>query len=382
MDRNRDRAPGSQRLGEEDGIALVLALLFVVLLTALVVDFSYEMQVEATLTESSGSDMEAYVAAKSAVALGLGLLAMDLLALESEPLLADLSNSDSLEDLWAEGVPLAPLNAAVMQCAIDDEYGKLNLNALVYLTASGEEMVHPHLERALRFLFAYREVEEDPVDAIIDWLDSDDEELEEGAENEYYTGLESPYTCKNGPMDSVEELLLIPGVTLEVYFGDEEEGWMPLTELLTVHGHPEGRLNVNTAEFEVLEAHFSADGDFPDPAEPALRILERLEAQGPFTEVGQLQEEGYVVRPDPAQRQGRRRGQSAGATGPQGGAGARQAGEEERPVMLDVSSSVFRLYGDGQCGDARVRIEAYAARDTADNGWPEMFRILDWRVIR
>ena len=34
---------------DDEGIALVLALLFVVLLTVIIVEFAYEMQVDATL---------------------------------------------------------------------------------------------------------------------------------------------------------------------------------------------------------------------------------------------------------------------------------------------------------------------------------------------
>jgi hypothetical protein len=43
---------------------------------------------------------------------------------------------------------------------------------------------------------------------------------------------------------------------------------------------------------------------------------------------------------------------------------------------------VFRLRGDGWKGDAMVRIEAYVWRSAAETGVaPELFRVLDWRVI-
>ena len=47
---------------QEEGVALILALLFIVLLTAIVVDFNYEMQVAATVVGTQSSDLEAYLA--------------------------------------------------------------------------------------------------------------------------------------------------------------------------------------------------------------------------------------------------------------------------------------------------------------------------------
>src|SRR5205814_6655236 len=60
---------------------------------------------------------------------------------------------------------------------------------------------------------------EDVADAILDWLDPDDEPRELGCEVEYYSGLSPPYAPKNGPVDTVEELLLVKGVTPQLLFG-------------------------------------------------------------------------------------------------------------------------------------------------------------------
>ena len=60
---------------------------------------------------------------------------------------------------------------------------------------------------------------EDVADAILDWLDADDEPREFGAEVDYYSMLPTPYMPTNGPLQSVEELLLVRGVTPELLFG-------------------------------------------------------------------------------------------------------------------------------------------------------------------
>jgi hypothetical protein len=60
---------------------------------------------------------------------------------------------------------------------------------------------------------------EDVADAILDWMDADDEPREYGAERDYYASLSTPYAPRNGPLLTVEELLLVRGVTPQMLFG-------------------------------------------------------------------------------------------------------------------------------------------------------------------
>lgn len=57
----------------------------------------------------------------------------------------------------------------------------------------------------------------DVADAILDWIDEDDESRENGAEIDYYSAL--GYTPRNGPLETIEELLLVRGVTPDLLFG-------------------------------------------------------------------------------------------------------------------------------------------------------------------
>ena len=54
--------------------SLPRALLFIVLLSAIVVEFAYDAQVDASLATNFGRDFEAYIAAKSAVHDGMAVL--------------------------------------------------------------------------------------------------------------------------------------------------------------------------------------------------------------------------------------------------------------------------------------------------------------------
>ncbi|MBU0547394.1 MAG: general secretion pathway protein GspK [Candidatus Omnitrophica bacterium] len=88
---------------------------------------------------------------------------------------------------------------------------------------------------------------EDAIDiarAIMDWRDQDVVVWPGGAENEYYQGLSSPYECKNGKFQIAEELLLVKGMTPEVF--SEIKG------IITVYGTE--RVNINTASWDCLYA--------------------------------------------------------------------------------------------------------------------------------
>lgn len=100
---------------------------------------------------------------------------------------------------------------------LEDESTRLNMNIL--LTA---DKLIPNGGRTLLMALPGMELVETPeeiADAIMDWIDEDDEPREYGAEYDYYQNLQPAYAPKNGPLDTVEELLLVRGITPELLFG-------------------------------------------------------------------------------------------------------------------------------------------------------------------
>ncbi|QQE11305.1 general secretion pathway protein GspK [Planctomycetota bacterium] len=75
-------------------------------------------------------------------------------------------------------------------------------------------------------------ITESIADAIIDWRDEDSEVSEYGAESEYYSQLDLPYDCKNSNFETVEELLLVKGMTKSILFGEDynQNGILDSTE--------------------------------------------------------------------------------------------------------------------------------------------------------
>lgn len=96
---------------------------------------------------------------------------------------------------------------------VEDENSKLNLNAILQYNRRNET--------GFNMLMCLPNMTEDTANAILDWLDEDDTPRAGGAESETYSSMTPPYRCKNGPLDSLEELLLVRGVTPRLLFGND-----------------------------------------------------------------------------------------------------------------------------------------------------------------
>ena len=112
-------------------------------------------------------------------------------------------------DLNDDGVPEGTRYGVV------DESSKINVNVLPYYDFYGGE--ESTIGRDI--LLGLPEMTTDIADSILDFIDADDETREAGLESGHYSGLNPPYAAKNGPLDSIDELLLVAGVTPELLFG-------------------------------------------------------------------------------------------------------------------------------------------------------------------
>lgn len=93
---------------------------------------------------------------------------------------------------------------------------------------------------------------------LIDWTDADDLRMYEGGrEDSLYERLDSPYRAKNAPFDTREEIRLVDGWHLDGV-------WERVGKHLTVYGG--GKVNVNTARRPVIFALFQGftDNVWPD----------------------------------------------------------------------------------------------------------------------
>ncbi len=212
----------------EEGVALILTLLITAILVTLIVEVNYSTQVDLRIAGNFRNDLQAGYLAKSGVNIAISYLKYDV----------ETTDTDSLDEDWAKPYPPIPVGDGFVMVLIEDENAKINLNELVK-GGKVNDQIHDILIR----MFDAADVDIGILDAVIDWIDPDDDPSPDGAEDYYYGSLDPPYECKNAPLDTLSELLMIKGITDEVY----EE----ISKYLTIYSK-EGKININTASKEVL----------------------------------------------------------------------------------------------------------------------------------
>ncbi len=226
------------------GVALIVVLLMVSIIVALTVQFNRDTRSEILDAANVSDGIRLRYIAESGFQAGEAIL------------LADRTEFDGLTEPWANTDMLALkseefFDGGSFKLAIQDEGGKIPINRLV----NGKDynpLIRDALTRLLTgpsFRLDQRRAE-DLRDAIKDWIDADDEVTGGGAEKGYYAELTRPYAAKNAPIDCIEELLMIKGVTRELFFGTGESPG--LSGCISVFG--DGRININTAPRPVLRA--------------------------------------------------------------------------------------------------------------------------------
>jgi hypothetical protein len=137
---------------------------------------------------------------------------------------------------------------------LEDESTKFNLK---WLAATEKQL--PGTGRT--FLLRMPGMTEEIADSLLDWLDDDDETREYGAENDYYATLDPPYYAKNGIPDSLDELLLVKGITPALLYGIDwnRNGRLDLgepeeTTLDEEFGVTDGSLNLGLISYFTLDS--------------------------------------------------------------------------------------------------------------------------------
>jgi general secretion pathway protein K len=224
---------------DERGVALLLALLVLTLLVAIILDFDAEARREFRDAAVFRDGLKATTIARAGIQAARAVLRQDSL-LESRTKL----HYDGPGDLWMMPLTNFPLGDGIINAVIEDERSKLNLNLLGGLN-------DPVAKRStvLRFKRLFELIQVDPrvVDAIVDWIDADEAPEADGGESSYYQTLRPPYRAANEPLQSLEELRLVKGVTQDMI--DK------MVKYVTVFpSQADGRINLNTAHLLVLQA--------------------------------------------------------------------------------------------------------------------------------
>jgi type II secretory pathway pseudopilin PulG len=259
--------PNSPRI-HRPAYVLIAVLIVIVVLSLAAYRFSDSMVSEYRAGVRTSELAQARAAAVSGVHYAAAVLAdrETLITQVGDP----LNNPDWFQDILVRSNPtnsnkelrfsivsVAPVAPGVYEqrFGVSDEGGKLNINAMIANDPTGKALYDA--------LMKLPNMTAEVADAIVDWVDADDIPGNPdtggggtgGAEMAYYEALNPPYKVKNGPLNSLDELLLVKGVTPQLLYGTDrnrngladdggaalDRGW---SDYLTVHGR---ELNIDSS---------------------------------------------------------------------------------------------------------------------------------------
>ena len=289
------------------GVALITALLVVSIATTAAVALSAHQQMDIRRTANLISRDQAWLYTKAAESWSKAILARD----------QEDNETDSVEDIWAQRLPPLDIPGGVMIGHMEDLQGRLNINNLI----DGKKL-DPQAVSQFQRLLEVLQLPKELAQAVADWLDEDVEATApEGAEDDYYLGLEQAYMAGNRNMVNISELRLVKGF--------DQQTFQRVAPFLTAL--PERtEINVNTAPPEIL-ASLSSDID--------LSTAESL--------VKQREKEPYKSTED--------------FTGHESIKDAKLD-----PQGLSVNSRYFMLYTDTRIVNARASLESLILREKGD----------------
>lgn len=249
--------------GSQRGIVLIMVMWILTIMIVIAFAFASMARTEVFSTLAFKESVENKFIAEGGIARGI-----------VELVYRDKHRSDALTEEIAEswkidGTPHeVEVGKGLCRIRLVSESGKVDINAV-------SEIVLRNLITNLGIKGRDGEEPDAIVDAILDWKDGDDLVRLNGAEDAYYQSLPAPYAPKNANLESVEELLLVKGVSPAVLYGNGEK--KGLFDFVTVYSGS-GQINANAAPREVLMA---VPGMTEDVADSIISFRETREIKTP-----------------------------------------------------------------------------------------------------
>lgn len=257
------------------GIVLIMVLWVIVILSMIVLEFSFAMRTEVNIAKNYKEETQLYAMAEGGVQRAIAELIY-----RQDPRVQQKRNK-KLEEVppeqreWmTDGRPYSlPFDQGTCEVKITSEAGKVNINVVSDTT----------LRKIIGQLGLEGDARDIVVDSILDWRDPGELHRLNGAKNDYYQSLKEPYNCKNGNLDSIEELLLVRGVTPGLFSGKKEtkkgeegvksEG-IGLRDIFSIYSSSGAQIDINSASLPVLRVVLGI------PSEVAQSIVKAREEKG------------------------------------------------------------------------------------------------------
>ncbi|MDH3981364.1 MAG: type II secretion system protein GspK [Kiritimatiellaceae bacterium] len=234
----------------KEGAALMVALWTLVILSLIVGSFAFEVNLEGMLVSHKRKRFRAEMMALSGLEYGKAILDQQQKAKEFE-----IEGMGEDKDGFMQAALRTQRGLSTSSTIEFDDGGKFTVTIE---SADGGRNVNMLVRDQWLDIFEMANIPSTDWDMMIaclkDWIDESDESQINGAESDDPFYEKAGYPVKNGPLDSVEELLLIKGWGPEILYGkpadEDSDEIFGIAKLLTVWG--DGKVNLNTASEDLL----------------------------------------------------------------------------------------------------------------------------------
>jgi len=187
------------------GVALLIALVVVAIAATLSTGMIWSRELDIRRTANITQGDQALEYALGAEAWAEQILRRDY---QSNP------GSTNLTQDWAMQLPPLPVEGGTINGHLEDLQGLFNVNNLASSNAAQATAALAQFQRLLVALNLDPEI----ANAVFDWVNGGSQpHFPGGAKDDYYSRLAPPYLTAEQPMTSISELLLVKGVTPQVY---------------------------------------------------------------------------------------------------------------------------------------------------------------------
>ncbi len=235
---------------DKEGAALLVAMWVLIILSLIVSSFAFEVNLEGMLVSYKRKKFRAEMMARSGIEYAHAILDQQQQAkeLEIEGMEEDTDGFMQAALYTKRGLSTTSTidmgNGAQFSTTIESAEAGRNINLL-----TRDQWLD---------IFEMANIPstdwDSMIDCLRDWIDEGDLHTLNGAESDDPFYQEAGYPVKNGPLDSVEELLLIKDWGPDVLYGkpadEESDEIFGIADLLTVWG--DGKVNLNTASEDLL----------------------------------------------------------------------------------------------------------------------------------
>ena len=330
---------------KQKGVALLAVMILVLAVTMILANIFYRHQIDVSQAAVSLHTDQALLIALSGEGWAQELLIEDGKQSQGSPV-------DHYGEIWAQAMPLFPVEGGTLTGCISDLQSRINLNNFSRYAVGNQlqdEMNKPDQNGFAKTWLNLLELLQIPsspakVATITDWIDPDDNILSSwGAEQPDYESYDPPRRVANQPMTDVTELAAVSGYTVQ-----EVQMLMPWVTALPGAGTSQlgasatTPININTASEEILLALGGFYGQ---------QFVDTVVQGRPFSTIDALYDNlntnlGLW--------------DVSGATGVGNGIGS--ANKIWPTDLINVWSSYFRVYLKAEIGEAEIEVTSIMHR--------------------